>query len=375
MSSRHGLGVRGLRLMLAAALLVTTFLSGALSAAAAGEPGAAYTITNAAGENAVMVFARGADGSLTAQASVGTGGIGTGSNLGSQGAIVLSDNNRWLFAVNAGSNDISSFEVLPDGLRLVGRFPSGGILPISVTVHGNLLYALNAGGSGNIAGFWVNNGVFTPIAGSVQPLSNGGMGAAPGPAQIQFSAKGTMLVVTEKATSLIDTYVVGGDGVAGPPTVHASAGAVPFGFDIDRQDHVVVSEAAGGAGGTGASSYALSDSGGLATVSAAVPNYQGAACWLVISKNGRFAYTANATTNNLSGYTIRADGSLTLMSGAVATGMTPLDLAVSNNGSYLYVLDGGSNEVMGFRIEANGSLTPLDFTAAIAPTAIGLAVR
>lgn len=380
MFTHHALNARMLRLAVvrltvAIALLLASVLSGAPNVLADDAPGGVYTITNDTAGNAVMVFARAADGSLTSRGVVPTGGLGSGSNLGSQGAVVLSDNNRWLFAVNAGSNDISTFEVLPDGLRFVGRYPSGGTLPISVTVHGNMLYALNAGGSGNIAGFWVKNGVLSPIAGSVQTLSNGGVGAAPGPAQIQFNSKGTLLVVTEKATSLIDIYVVGDNGAASARDIHPSAGAVPFGFDIDAQDHVVVSEAGGGAAGTGASSYALGVGGALTTVSPAVPNFQGAACWLVISKNGRFAYTANAATNNISGYSIAADGSLALLPQVAATGMQPLDLDITNSGSHLYVLDGRSDEIMGFRIEADGSLTALSFSASISVTAVGLAAR
>src|SRR5213593_3875087 len=105
-------------------------------------PGAVYTLTNQVAGNAVAVFTRGADGRLT------SGGTGTGAGLGSQGAVVLSDDGRRLFAVNAGSNDVSVFTVGAAGLSLASRTSSGGTLPISLTVHGNELYVLNAGGSG-----------------------------------------------------------------------------------------------------------------------------------------------------------------------------------------------------------------------------------
>jgi 6-phosphogluconolactonase len=379
MIMRQGSGMRFLRLMAAAALLVTSLLSGATGVssafAASDDPGAVYLITNAPSGNEVAMFARAADGTLTSQGTISTEGLGTGNSLSSQGSVILSDNNRWLFAVNAGSNDISTFEVLPDGLRFIGRFPSDGSMPVSLTVHGNMLYILNAGGSGNIAGFWVNGGVLSPIAGSVQPLSNDGVGAAPGPAQVQFNSTGSVLVVTEKTSNLIDTYVVGGNGAAEAPAIYPSAGSVPYGFDIDRQNHVVVSEAQGGTDGTGASSYALGSDGSLTVVSGAVPDGQGAACWLVISKNGRFAYTANATTNNLSGYSIAQDGSLTLMQQVAATGTGPLDLDISVNGSFLYILDGASDTIHAFRVEADGMLTPITVNAPVAATAIGLAAR
>src|SRR3989442_1476251 len=79
--------------------------------AALSDPGAVYTLTNQVGGNAVAVFARGADGRLTTAGTVSTGGTGTGASLGSQSAVTLSDDGRWLFAVNAGSNDVSVFSV------------------------------------------------------------------------------------------------------------------------------------------------------------------------------------------------------------------------------------------------------------------------
>src|SRR5437879_2870410 len=110
-------------------------------------PGAVYTLTNQVGGNAVAAFTRGADGRLASAGSVATGGTGTGASLGSQGAVSLSNDGRRLFAVNAGSNDLSVFAVSPAGLALASRTASGGTLPISLTVHGNVLYVLNAGGT------------------------------------------------------------------------------------------------------------------------------------------------------------------------------------------------------------------------------------
>src|SRR3989454_9153601 len=124
--------------------------------------------------------------SLTVAGTVATGGTGTGSGLGSQGALALSDNGRWLFAVNAGSNDVSIFRVGPAGLSLTSRIPSGGTQPVSLTVHGNLLYVLNGGVSGNIAGFALDaNGGAAAIPGSSRALS----GTAVGPAQDRKSTR------------------------------------------------------------------------------------------------------------------------------------------------------------------------------------------
>src|SRR3989441_7842489 len=128
---------------------------------------AVYTLTNQVAGNAVAVFDRAADGTLTAAGTSATGGTGTGGGLGSQGAVALSDDGRRLFAVNAGSNDVSVFDVGPAGLSLASRTASGGTLPISLTVHGNVLYVLNAGGNGNISGFTIS--------------TTGGLNALPSP--------------------------------------------------------------------------------------------------------------------------------------------------------------------------------------------------
>lgn len=336
--------------------------------AAESDPGNVYVMTNETTGNAVVIYRRSAAGELVAGGSVPTGGLGIGAGLGSQGALVLSDDGRWLLAANPGSNDVSVFAVQPDGLIPTDLVASGGTGPTSITISNDLVYVLNAGGSGNIAGFWMKNGDLEPVPGSIQPVST----SAAAPAQIQFNAQGTLLVVSERATNRIVTYPVV-NGVAGNPTAYPSVGAVPFGFDIDSQNHVIVSEAQGAAQGTGASSYDLGQDGSVTPISQSVGNGQGAACWLVISKNGRFAYTANAATNNLSSYTIASDGSLAVLEAGVPTDMQPLDMDLSNNGRYLYVIDGRSDTIRGFRINADGTLTDIGVRAPVVATAVGMA--
>src|SRR3989441_12731867 len=197
------------------------------AAADGSAPGAVYALTNQISGNSVAVFTRAADGTLSAAGSVATGGTGTGAGLGSQGALALSDDGRWLFAVNAGSNDVSVFDVGPVGLALASRTASGGTLPISLTVHGHVLDVLNAGGTGNISGFTVGSGgALTPIAGATLALS----GSNVGPAEVQFSPDGSRLVVTEKTTNRLDVYPVDANGVASGPTTTASARGAPLGF-------------------------------------------------------------------------------------------------------------------------------------------------
>ena len=261
-------------------------------AAAADAPGAVFALTNQVAGNSVATFARAADGSLTWAGSVATGGTGAGSGLGSQGALALSDDGRWLFAVNAGSNDISAFRVGANGLTLTSRVASGGVRPISLTVHGDFVYVLNAGGNGNISGFTIGgDGALTAITGSTRSLS----GSAVGPAQVAFSPDGRRLIVTEKSTNRLDVYAVGDDGVASAATASSSAGGTPFGFSFGHRGELFVSEATGSA-----SSYVIGNAGQLSTASGAVLTHQGAPCWAVVTKNGKFGYTANAQGGSIS---------------------------------------------------------------------------
>jgi len=72
--------------------------------------------------------------------------------------------------------------VTPSGLALTSRVASGGLRPISVTVHDKVVYVLNAGGDGSISGFTVgNSGALTSIAGSTRSLSGSAVGPARSP--------------------------------------------------------------------------------------------------------------------------------------------------------------------------------------------------
>src|SRR5829696_7853236 len=131
-------GSRFFRTGIACASLIGTALSGAPSI------GRIYTETNALDGNEIRSFVRLENGSLSTTAPVPTGGRGTGAGLGSQGSVTLSKDGHWLFAVDAGSDDIAVFQVVDGNLTLTDRHRTNGTMPISVTVSGSLVYVLNA---------------------------------------------------------------------------------------------------------------------------------------------------------------------------------------------------------------------------------------
>lgn len=330
-----------------------------------------YTINNRTDTNGVMVLRRTADGRLTPVGPAATGGRGTGAGLGSQGALAMSNGGKWVIAVNAGSNDVSVLRSSETGLTLASRTPSGGQMPISVAISGRTVYVLNAGAPNNITGFTLgNDGSLTAIANSTKSLS----GPSVGPAEVAFSPDGDYLIVTEKASNLIDVFPVDNHGVAGARVTSPSQGVTPFGFAFGKRNRLFVSEAFGGAANAStASSYTLAGNGSLQVVSGAVPTNQTAACWLIVSKDGRFAYTTNTGSRTVSLFRIDPNGSLTLV--ASVAGSTPaggaIDAAFSGSGRYLHVLTANTATIVTFRVHADGSLTEVN-TVTAPPSAVGL---
>jgi 6-phosphogluconolactonase len=347
-------------------------LAGPAAAMSSGGAGTVFTSSNAPGGNAILAFDRAHDGSLTPAGSFPTGGAGTGGGLGNQGAVVR--DGRWLFAVNAGSDQITSFRIAEQTLNRRDLEASNGDQPVSLTSHGDLLYVLNAG-SDEITGFRIDHrGDLTPLSESTRPLS----GTGTGPAQVEFSPDGEFLVVTEKNTNRIDTFRVGPDGRPGALSSHPSAGETPFGFAFDQHGNLIVSEAFGGAPNASAlSSYDLTESGAISPISPVVRTKQTAACWVVVTRNGRFAYTTNTGSGSISAYAVDPDGSIELLESVAAdtgAGSGPTDLAVSR-GRYLFVLNAAGRSVGAYRVRGDGRLVLADVVGGLPPATTGLAAR
>ena len=348
----------------------------AFDARGGGVAGAVFTETNSPAGNAVLVYRRSADGSLSAATSVPTGGTGSGAGLGSQGAVTLSADGNWLLVVNAGSNDVSSFAVGDAGsLTLRGRASSGGTLPISVTIHDNLVYVLNAGGSGNIAALRLQaDGSLAPIAGSSRGLST----AAAGPAEVAFDPTGAWLVVTEKNTNKIDTWRITPEGLAVGRVINASAGITPFGFTFTSRGVLAVTEAFGGAvNGSAVSTYTINPNGTLNVISASTPTTETAACWIVATNNSKFVYATNAGSASVSGYSARG-GVLQLLdadgkSGVTGAGAT--DVAITANSQYLYSVNGGAHTISVFGVSQSRGDLSAGTPVSIPVGAVGIAAK
>jgi 6-phosphogluconolactonase (cycloisomerase 2 family) len=320
--------------------------------------GAVFVMTNAATNNQIVAYSRQENGSLQWIGAFSTGGNGSGGTidpLHSQGSLILSADHHLLFAVNAASGTISSFDVDGANLRLVDTTPSGGSLPTALTETGGLLYVLNAGGNGNVSGFRVTpNGRLIPIHDSTRYLS----GSATSPTALVLSPNRQFLVVAESATNNLDVFHLLPNGSLSEISVNPSAAATPFALQFAPNGALIVANAS-----NSVSSYWVGWNRSLTPISSAIPSLGAATCWDVVLPNGRFVYTANAGTSTLSGFAISRDGSLASVGATVVAtnpaGSTNLDTTASANGKFVYSLNAGTGAIGVFGVESDGSLSNL----------------
>lgn len=331
------------------------------------------SLSNQVSGNSLQIFSVMRDGSLKADGSVLTGGIGTGSGLGSQGSVAYDSNSETIAAVNAGDNTVSVLSSRWNRIRLMARTSTLGFRPVSVTLRDNIMFVLNQGDgthSSSIQGFRLNGANIVPIQGGASGLSAN----YTNPAQISFSPNGRNLVVTEKGTNRIGVFGVNRFGILEGSQFTNSNGATPFGFAFSNSGHLFVTEAFGGASGvSAASTYSRISSFGVNVISPSVATTQTAACWAVISPDDRYAFAANTGSGTVSTFDLSRHGLITLVGNSTPIqGSVPVDLAINKNGRSLYMLGAGIHGVVSFSVGQNGLLNRMD-TDGVATGSVGLA--
>jgi 6-phosphogluconolactonase len=321
------------------------------------QPGAVFVMTNDATANNILAFSRSVDGSLIEQGQFATGGRGSGGAidpLHSQGSLTLSGDDATLFAVNAGSGDVSIFRVHGAQLELAQVVPSGGASPVAVTVRAGLVYVLNAGPTASVVAFRRQaDGTLTQI-GSAASLS-----ANAAPSGLAVSPSGQFLAVSDRNNGLIDTFRINSDGTLGSLVSSQSSGAGPFSVEFASSGALLVTEA----NNSSISSYAVQSNGTLAAIAASVSTAGAAPCWHAITPDGRFVYVDNAGTSTIAGFAIAPNGSLNPVGATVvatlADGSTNLDITVTQDGKFLYTLNAGAGTIGIFAVQRDGSLVGL----------------
>jgi 6-phosphogluconolactonase len=381
------------------ALAATTHRSGETRANVTGE---VYTLTNDTTGNAVVEFDRLSSGQLEFHAQFATGGKGATDFergcttqcpfIDAENEVILGPGGHYLFAVNPGSNTVSSFLVTSRGLKLVDHKSSGGDHPVSLTVHGDLLYVLNDD-SLTISGLSVSSkGKLTPIKGSTQKLGPGAVTSELPPKEIEFDATGTVLAVPLLAVPVIDTFKVGASGAAGRAIANKTAHPLPSAFSIDSHNRLAVAEMVDATvpPSPGAfppvsvvSTYSMNVTTGRLRHIDSAADHGFAASWTAMTRNGRHEYVVNTGAGAPTGTTVSVmrispSGrvSLAQVSPPGAPGPLPsgqelvrIDDALTGDNRYLYVLVPGvlapTSRIDEFEVLPSGHIVQIGVTATI----------
>ena len=323
---------------------------------------AVFVMTNSVKGNEIIAYSRAGDGSLTERNRYDTNGRGSGGTtdpLGSQGSLTLSQDHSLLFAVNAGSGNVSVFRVNGPNLQLSQIISSGGSAPVAIAQHEDLVYVLNFAGDSSVVGFRLNDaGTLVKMPNSIRYLST----ANSGPSSLAFSPDGRFLVVTEKITNNIDVFSVQSDGSLSSPKV--TPNPLPGLFDVifspDGAALIVQIGPTNTSNVSSISSYIVEEGGALSPITAYVPTLGAAACWVALTPNGQFAFTSNSASSTLSAFAVGSSGNVTAVPGTVVAslpaGATNIDLAVSQDAKYLYTLNANAGNVGIFAINPDGTV-------------------
>ena len=355
--------------------------------------------------NQIVAYARSAEGVLTQIDVYDTGGLGenirnSGANpLASQDPLIVSKDNRFVFAVNAGSESISSFlinddfSLTPASLNVSTTGNSNAQNPVTLTIFEDTLYVANSGAffdaegnpattlpdprfrsASSIIGFTVNDdGTLTELAGSEIPNIGANAGS------IEFSSDGGFLYITERRTNDIVTVEMDENQLPiGVSSRITSITEQPFGTDLyptENGDILLISEGNNGAPGLSAlSSYLIEDSGDLTGISvssgvAGDPLLTGFTfgCWVefVETPTGDFAYVSNTPDGVISSFAVGDEGGLTILE--QTAGVTGIEGDDTQNGAgvldaeivfpFLYQVVNNDSRIAQFVINEDGTLT------------------
>ncbi|MFJ1582485.1 lactonase family protein [Streptomyces sp. NPDC088197] len=338
-----------------------------------GSEGPVFVQTDNTAHNEIVAYHRAPDGSLSRRGTFATGGKGgvlDGSvvdHLASQGSLVHDCAHHLLFAVNAGSDTVTVFSVDGERLHREQVITSGGRFPVSLTVHDDRVYVLNARDGGSVQGYRIAGGKRLERVGGWRRELHLDTTTAPEfthtPGQVSFTPDGSRLIVTTKAGgSSVDVFRVSPSGApSARPVVNVENGAVPFGFTFDSRGRLVVTDA----GTNAVLTFAVREDGHVVRLDKALTGEQ-ATCW--ISRAGDRFYASNAGSNAVSGFRQTRRATLQPL-GTTATGAGSTDSAVTPDEHFLYVQTGGTGGVDAFRVERDGSLHKVG--TVIVPDAVG----
>lgn len=393
-----------------------------------GDPvrGNVFVMTNSVNQalgNQIVMYNRHKNGHLSVLGYFPTGGRGSGPSptttvfgfpvpvnadaLASQNALLLSEDHQCLFAVNAGSNGISAFRVFPMlAVQLVNVEGSGGVFPVSLTLHKDILYVLNSGKEGTIVGFKIQKDCeVVPLTGSNRSLGAFNdafpepepIEVVTAPAQVSFTPDGAKLVVSIKGGpasnlggrmvvySLDGAGLITGEGIATNFSVAEKTGG-PFGFFFDMNGHIYVTHVNSGT----VASFRIGKDNTLTLIDGPKSTGVFAPCWT--AQNGQFAYISSfgpiAALERERGLKVDgpgviaairfnpSDGTFKMIAEDAAVypdevnGNHAIDIALINGGAqgvFLYAVQPRTGTVQGWKVNTDGSLANLGLVKGLLP--------
>lgn len=303
----EGLG----RWFLAAAVLG---LFGCSDEGRSGRPSfALYVEGNDPAGNSIHAWHIGSSGALSAVTGspFSTGGLGTPTMppdlFDSDQNLLVDSTARRLYAVDGGSDRISGFAILPDGaLRPLPwqSFDSGGAVPVSIGLAGRWLVAVNKGVSSVLPSYAVFD---ADSAGPPRgPISTVELDPGASPTQAAVG-RGGVVLGADFLSMRLQAFQVSRSGqlVQGPNTPQPLPPA-EFGPDQRRRPlglAVHPHQPTYYVGFVNAAKMGVyTYDGSLIRFERTVANSGAAICWIVVSPDGRCAYTANTGDNSVSAY-------------------------------------------------------------------------
>jgi 6-phosphogluconolactonase len=328
-----------------------------------------YTDDNVPGPNTVSAYRVGADGSLipVPGSPFITGGTGSGGGSFAIPRITTAVVGRYLYVANDGSDDVSAFSVdaASGVLTLVSGSPfdTGGAagpgIALATTRDNRFLYAAN-GLSQDITTFGINpDGSLTRVGDRVSTFNQ--------PDGIKVTPDGSFLAVVlpnEGSHGSVAMFSIGSDGsltsIQPPQSVRplGGPGGIATGIDVTCDSGTVtVSEASGGP--TLVDVFTLDpDTGLLAPVDGSPFNPPAGINSNVplLSVDDKFLFISNQASNSI---TVLNVGPFSLNGVFSAGGIpTPAGLATDQSGAHLFAAKSGlGGFVSVFNIATDGSLT------------------
>lgn len=309
------------------------------------------TSTNDSLQNEIVGYRRNSDGKLDSIFTLSTFGKGINAPLRSQNALLWTKDGRFLLVCNPGSNDVSVFKVDGENVTFLNKYSSGGQMPVSITQYKDLIYVLNSGHHGILSGFnLTQDGVLNPIPGINIEVDT----MVCGPAQASFTYDGTGIIVTCRSTNKIIGFQMSKDGIPVGKTKISSNSEVPYGFDLDEDGKIYVTEARQ----SGISVYQWKDGKNVEKLFDLAKDLHTAACWVKLTKNRKYAFVSDADPKNIAGFQIAKSGQCSLIKAdgkSASTEDTPTELLIVND-QFLYVSSVRNSAIEVFQIDGSGNL-------------------